>query len=345
MNASQLASPIPVDNPLVSIAIPTYNRVSWLKGCVEAALAQTYRNIEIIVSDNASTDNTVEMLGDFNDPRLRIVQQQTNIGPAPNCNACIAAAKGEYIVIVPDDDRIAPTMLERCMQLIRKAPGIPIVITIGDIYMGSNNQVRPCIASRKLATGIWDGADILLEYLNDQLSVHQCSVLFHTATLRAHGGFAVGYPFAGDIATWLPILLLGKAGLVNESCGLFSVHEATLTSKFEIDTRIQDIRRIVDLVQVAAQKTVPDIEKRRALELRSKGYFARHAIGLVSAQHGEGVTWSDLLPSFRRWRRDIWVGFRYMGANNASSLLRNLALLVLPLPLIYAIRRSVRAMR
>jgi hypothetical protein len=231
------------------------------------------------------------------------------------------------------------------MQLIGTAPDIPIVITIGDIYMADANRTTPAVASSKLSTGIWDGTDILLEYLNDQLSVHQCSVLFHTATLRAHGGFAVGYPFTGDIATWLPLLLLGKAGLVNESCGIFSVHEATLTSKFEIDTRIQDIRRIVDLIEVSTRNALPNVEKHRALQLRSRGYFARHALGLVSIQHGKGVTWTALLPSVRRWWREIGMGLPYVGIDNVPILLRNLAMLILPIPIVHAVRRVIQIMR
>jgi glycosyltransferase involved in cell wall biosynthesis len=333
------------ENPLVTIAIPTFNRAAWLKICIGAALAQTYQNIEIVVSDNASTDKTSEILPAFDDKRLRVIKQPTNIGPVANCNACIDAAKGDYIVLVPDDDKIAPEMLEKCVGLIRQAPEIPVVLAVGDVFVAKDNHIWPGFRSKKLSTGIWDGADILLEYLNDKLSVHQCTVLLHTATLRAHGGFAKNYPFVADIATWLPILLLGRAGLVNESCGTYSLHESTQTSAFEVSTRLQEVRRVVDLVNSIADQNVKDAQKRRLLKSQARGYFARHATGLISSQRRRGATWSELLPLIRHWRRDIGLGLPYVAMSNAARLLSNLALLVLPLPMTYAIRRCLRYAR
>src|SRR5437762_14022733 len=118
------SSSTPAADPLVTIAIPTFNRCAWLKDCVLSALAQTYRNFEIVVSDNASTDATQDVLREFQDPRLRVVKQPTNIGLIPNWNACLAAASGDFILFVADDDRISPRMLERCVGLVRSEPAI-----------------------------------------------------------------------------------------------------------------------------------------------------------------------------------------------------------------------------
>ena len=104
--------------PLVTIAIPTFNRAALLRGCIQSALAQTYRNLEMLVSDNASTDDTASVLLEFNDKRLRVMKQETNIGLLPNWNACLAGAGGEYVVFVSDDDRISPWLVERCVGVI-----------------------------------------------------------------------------------------------------------------------------------------------------------------------------------------------------------------------------------
>src|SRR5450759_2852582 len=85
--------------PLLTIAIPTFNRAGMLKDCILSALSQTYKNFEVIVSDNASTDETQEVLKSFCDRRLRVVRQKTNIGLLPNWNACLAEASGEYIAV------------------------------------------------------------------------------------------------------------------------------------------------------------------------------------------------------------------------------------------------------
>ena len=113
------SQPISANDPLITIAIPTFNRASWLKDCVVSALSQSYRDIEVVISDNASTDETVRLLNELHDRRLRVIRQDRNIGLIPNFNACLAEAKGDYIVFLPDDDRVAPWMLERFVTLLK----------------------------------------------------------------------------------------------------------------------------------------------------------------------------------------------------------------------------------
>src|SRR5262245_28173895 len=171
MSTAQSGSPESTPDQLVTIAIPTFNRASWLADCVLAALSQTYQRFEVLVSDNASTDETVEVLRQFSDPHLRVVRQKSNIGLLPNWNACLAEAKGEYIVFVSDDDRIAPWMLERCMALIKRQPQIPIILTLNDFYLTKDGRTRQATPNRKFGTGIWDGTELLLECCKETIAV------------------------------------------------------------------------------------------------------------------------------------------------------------------------------
>ena len=132
------------------------------------------------------------------------------MGLIPNWNACLAEAKGDYIVFVSDDDRIAPWMLERCVALVKSNLEISIVIALTDTHSIEMAKTRPGTTSRKLGTGIWNGSDILKEYLNDQIDVAMCSILIRTDSLRANGGFSIDLPHAADIAAWAPILLRAK---------------------------------------------------------------------------------------------------------------------------------------
>src|SRR5262245_40586459 len=118
--------------PFVTIAIPTFNRASLLKSCVKVALSQTYQHFELLVSDNASTDATAEVLREFNDPRLRVVRQPHNIGLIPNWNACLAEARGEFIVFCSDDDALLPWILEKCVAVAAQDPKVPIVLGLCD---------------------------------------------------------------------------------------------------------------------------------------------------------------------------------------------------------------------
>src|SRR2546426_4767904 len=86
------------DNPLVSIGIPTYNRSSSLVRAVESALAQDYDNLEIVISDNASTDETANLSVEFckKDMRIRYIRQSKNLGITENFRRALGASHGAY---------------------------------------------------------------------------------------------------------------------------------------------------------------------------------------------------------------------------------------------------------
>jgi glycosyltransferase involved in cell wall biosynthesis len=343
--------------PLVTIGIPTFNRVHWLKDCVLSALAQSYQRYEIIVSDNASTDETAELLRQFSDPRLRFVTQERNLGPVPNWNVCVAEAKGDYIVIIPDDDRIAPWMLDRCVSLLSTDPGLAVVIGIGDVYLVADGRTLPAIGSRKLATGIHEGIDILEEYLRGHISAHVCTIMFRTEALRESGGWP-DWPFAGDLATWMPMLLSGRAGLLNESCGVYCHHAESQMSKFDIEVRLKDLRRFVNLIHDRADDYVKDPKRRRALGSLAKAYFTRHAVGIIASRRRGNASFRDVLPVLWRWRRDLSAGLMHIELGDlwpfkmspsargvASPLVRSMALLLLPAPVTRILRRAIRPLR
>ena len=144
---------------MITIGIPTYNRVSLLKGCVESALTQSYPNVEVVVSNNASTDGTLAFLQSIRDPRLRILTNPTNVGAMANFDKCIREARGDYLVIACDDNVFDPEFLERCVRLVRQEPGIPIVLAAYDVLVVnefSKNERRKIAVktSKKLSTGV-----------------------------------------------------------------------------------------------------------------------------------------------------------------------------------------------
>lgn len=109
-------------NPLVSILIPVYNRVSLVGETIESARNQTYQNIEIVIVDNCSTDGTWEFLQEYSkiDSRIRIYQNTKNIGPVMNWEKGIEYATGEFITMLFSDDRIDRKFIEISLNLIDK---------------------------------------------------------------------------------------------------------------------------------------------------------------------------------------------------------------------------------
>jgi glycosyltransferase involved in cell wall biosynthesis len=105
--------------PLVSIGIPTYNRPAGLRRIIQEMINQTYFDIEIIVSDNHSSDPETEQIGHAfmrQDPRVKYVRQPENIGILNNYKFLLAQAQGEYFAWVCDDDFRDPTYIAACME-------------------------------------------------------------------------------------------------------------------------------------------------------------------------------------------------------------------------------------
>jgi glycosyltransferase involved in cell wall biosynthesis len=97
--------------PLVSVVIPTFERPAYLRIALASALAQTYRNLEIIVCDNASTTDPSEIVASFGDGRVRLHRHPRNIGQTPNIITGVARATGAFIAILGDDDVWRPDFI------------------------------------------------------------------------------------------------------------------------------------------------------------------------------------------------------------------------------------------
>jgi glycosyltransferase involved in cell wall biosynthesis len=113
----------PADS-LVTIAIPTYNRCGTVARAVASALAQTHREIEVVVLDNASTDGTEELVGSLEerDGRLRYVRRSENIGLVPNLDSAFREGAGDYVMLLADDDWIEEGYVEGCLRALRERP-------------------------------------------------------------------------------------------------------------------------------------------------------------------------------------------------------------------------------
>jgi glycosyltransferase involved in cell wall biosynthesis len=320
----------------VTIAIPTFNRAALLKGCVAAALSQTYPHFEVVVSNNASTDDTRNVLSGINDARLRVIHQETNIGLLPNWNACLANARGDYIVFVADDDRIAPWLLERSARLVKQQPRISSVIALSNLRAASLEQTRPARVSQCHDTGIWDGTEILMDFLTDRITVTMCSVMMRTALLQSRGGLPLDLPHTADVAAWAPLLLLGKSGFVNEACATFTYHNTSETARLGVEQLLLDGRKVADLIARTATIHVADPQQRKTIQIQAARCFARRALIALSDFRTSGGGIQVLLNMLWRFRRDLY-------GVNLGAMLRFIATICCPQPLAVQLRHLRRS--
>ncbi len=122
-----------MSHPRVSVGLPVYNGERYLAETIEAVLAQTFSDFELIICDNASTDKTAEIAQGFaaRDSRIQYHRNQTNIGAARNYNRVFELSSGEYFKWIAADDSIAPEFLERCVAALDATPDAVIAYTRG----------------------------------------------------------------------------------------------------------------------------------------------------------------------------------------------------------------------
>ncbi len=133
-------------HPLVSVGMPTRNGEHRVPAAIESALAQRYENIQVVISDNASTDGTEEVCRALAaaDPRIRYHRQPENIGLFNNFVAVMHLAEGELFCWLGDDDEVNPAFIERSAEVLVADPA-RVLATTGVSWVGPDDStvVRP----------------------------------------------------------------------------------------------------------------------------------------------------------------------------------------------------------
>jgi glycosyltransferase involved in cell wall biosynthesis len=135
--------------PRLSIGLPVYNGENYLAESIEALLGQSYADFELIVSDNASTDATPDIVRSYSrqDSRIRYIRQRRNIGLNPNHNFVITQATGEFFKMASHDDLYAQDLLTRCIHALDERPEVVLAHCREAMIDGSGQVTRVLLYS------------------------------------------------------------------------------------------------------------------------------------------------------------------------------------------------------
>jgi hypothetical protein len=198
--------PTAVDDPKVTVGIPTFNRAEWLRGAIESVLAQSYTRFHIIVSDNASTDETPDVVRAFGDPRITYVRSEQNLGAVGNINRLIGLADTEYVVLLPDDDFFYAGYLEAAVGLLDRFDNVGVVHSAFNHVDADKRVIRQVDALRCRSRWTIERSDRLLERLM-VASWWLCfaSTMYRTDALVAAGGLCEDRGYFCDHDLWLQL--------------------------------------------------------------------------------------------------------------------------------------------
>ena len=206
--------------PLVSVIIPTYNRADYLKLALKSVMEQTYKKIEVIVTDDGSTDNTAEVVTSFNDTRIKYFYQKNTGLPAAARNLGLREASGEYIAFLDDDDMWLPEKLELQVGYLREHSKYHLVYS--NAWIIDEN-------------GVWDGLLLksesfkeggIFEELVKTNFIPQLTVLMKRKVFENIGFLNEDSSLIAteDYEYWLRVALHYKIGFVKEPLAMYRVH-------------------------------------------------------------------------------------------------------------------------
>ena len=328
--------------PKVSICVPTYNRADILPYAVESVLAQTYSDFELLICDDASPDNTAEVVAQWDDPRIRYIRHPQNIKRSRNMRSGYEAAQGDYFIKFDDDDALTPTFLERAVAVLDANADIDLVCSDHWIINARNERDQAATAENSAKWGkdrLNEGVvpDLLQETFVAQ-SLQVGSSLFRKRSLDAVDfmrfaadgcedfDLLVRCALAGQTAYFIPEKLMeyrihGGQNSLNQDIHFLTAKSFCLGS-YEFPTRpdLEKVRvqNLGMLKQVLAIRLIEkgETQRGRALigELKDAGPLSNRAkVGQVLSY----------LPG---WARQlVFQGFRQTRPKDYSEKVRNAA--------------------
>jgi len=217
------------NSPLISVIIPTYNRVELLKKTVDSVRRQTFRDFELIVVNDGSSDGTAEWLD--TQPDIRHLDRE-NSGIAASRNAGAAIATGQWFAFLDHDDLWAPDKLEVQAKFARENPEVGL-IAARHVRIGRNEATT--------RRNRWIQGDLFVKAFSESF-IHTSSVMIRRDVFQEIGGFPTRYRFADEFDVWLKIAARFPIAYVDDPLVFIRFYEAnTSHNRIGVRTDTYDI--------------------------------------------------------------------------------------------------------
>ena len=255
--------------PLVSVCIPAYATEHFIGEAVHSVLDQGVEDLELIVVDDCSPDRTADVVEAIDDPRLRLVRNETNLGAVANWNKALSLTSGRYVKLVCGDDVLYPGCLAAQVDAMERVPRASLVASPRDII---DEGGRALLRSRGLGkmTGYVDGRDAIRAAVRSGTNPFGepfCGLLRREA-ITAAGQFRGDYPYAIDLDYWCRALLAGGLVVVPAPAGAFRLHAGSWSHRISTGQAAQTTALFAEL-----RRTHPDSVS--AMDLRLGAARAR----------------------------------------------------------------------
>ncbi len=224
--------------PRVSVILPTYNRAIYLDRAISSVLNQSYPDFELIVVDDASTDNTEEVVKIFNDDRIKYIRNEKNLGGAGARNVGIRKAQGKFIAFQDSDDEWHPDKLKIQMEAFEKTnPDIAVVYTAFIRKVGDKEFIIPTPSVKKRE------GDIYRELLYHVNFIGTPTAVVRKKALEKIGGFDERFPRLQDWDLFLRLAKKYKFKFIDKP--LLTAYDVPGNISSNVDSLIKALRLLL----------------------------------------------------------------------------------------------------
>ena len=205
--------------PKVSVLIPAYNHAKYIQETIDSVLGQSFGDFELLISDDCSTDNTVDIIKSYSDNRIISVFFKENKGTVRSLNHLLSLAKGEYIAVLGSDDVWEKDKLEKQLEVLEKDKSIAVCFSKATIVDRNSNQiVDKAVFSDEIFEFENCGRAHMLRnlFISGNRLCHS-SAMIRTSVHKQVGEYNVAYRQLHDFDLWIRILLNYKIHVIEES--------------------------------------------------------------------------------------------------------------------------------
>jgi glycosyltransferase involved in cell wall biosynthesis len=299
-----------IENAKVTIGIPTYNRAALLRETLDSVLSQTRTDFRVVVSDNASDDDTSAVVESFQDSRIQYVRHRENVGMVANLNHLIGLATTDYLLLLPDDDVLYPEYLSTVVKILEESRTAGVVHTVCDVIDEHSSVIDPAFApiepppvdphrSRALRNSadyyVESGHRYIERNMKSRWPICYSSAICRTAAILEAGGFIETEEPYSDIPLWLRVALVWDFAFVPRALVGFRVHSDTMTARAVTDGRASSDPEGPALLhaQIRFERHSSFISQAPLSTRRARRYRTLATTQLLVERATRGVPWMD----------------------------------------------------
>lgn len=283
---------------LFSVTVPAF-KAQYLAECIDSILAQTYKNFEVIIVNDASPQDLDSIVSQYDDPRVHYYKNKVGFGAqhvVGNWNKCLEYAKGAYVICMGDDDKMLPNCLEEYAKLIEKYPGLNVYHALTEMIDENSNFLR-MQEMRPEREGVYS---MIYGRLVNNRQQYIGDWLFKADWLRSNGGY-VDVPMAwgsDDLTAYAAAI--GK-GVANSQIPMFQyrINSQTISTQGNIMVKYQARNMTFQKIKELLNKDCPD-------ELDNKYRLCcLDIIGEKQRMSTAGIIMSDMISN-GKFTRFLW---------------------------------------